>query len=78
MDNLSSGAVLGVLERQSKGDEWMLHFPPTCLGQTNSLPGAWVGMGWGREIIRPEHCNKHPIIVNIAQKLKIRLPKNIK
>ena len=58
MNNLSSGAVLGVLERQSKGDEWMLgSIVPGC----NTLPPRLLvftkpthyqelgGVGWCRE-----------------------------
>ena len=89
MNNISGGAVLGVLERQSKGDEWMLGNcvtlpPPTCLVLAKLTHYQGHGMGWGRETIRHEHCNTSTTsnnskygFISIAQKFKLRSPRNI-
>ena len=75
--NLSSGAVLGVLERQSKGDEWScgqhstavtLTPSSTCRAhQTNSLPGRLGGSDGDEEQLGTSIGTQaqHPIRIKI-------------
>ena len=93
MYNRFGGGVLGVLERQSKGDEWQFQancpsqcyplpptppHPPTYLSSPNYLITTGRSMGRGRETIRHKHCNTSNCSFFVDPKFGPKLPKQRK